>query len=95
MRRRCLRTAGTFHGVGRNQLQSHLDEFVYRHSRRHNLQAALQRLLGLGAQHVPTRLSTVRGGITITPSCGEGNGELIAFVSYPAPKQSVSEEHLT
>ena len=56
---------GTFHGVGRNQLQSYLDEFVYRHNRRQNLQAAFQRLLGLGAQHVPTPLSTIRGGIAI------------------------------
>ena len=27
---------GTFHGVGRPQLQAYLDEFVFRHNRRGN-----------------------------------------------------------
>ncbi|MGC2191901.1 MAG: IS1595 family transposase [Candidatus Dormiibacterota bacterium] len=51
---------GTYHGVGRSQLQAYLDEFVYRHNRRYNLQAAFQRLLGLGTQHAPATLASVR-----------------------------------
>jgi hypothetical protein len=64
----------TFHGVGRNQLQSYLDEFVYRHNRRQNLQGAFQRLLGPGAQHVFTPLSTVRGGAAVAQVADEATG---------------------
>jgi transposase-like protein len=52
---------GTFHGVSREQLQVYLDEFVFRHNRRGNPQAAFQTLLGLGASHAPTPLEVVRG----------------------------------
>lgn len=52
---------GTFHGVSRGQLQAYLDEFVFRHNRRGNPQAAFQTLLGLGANRRPVPLSVVRG----------------------------------
>lgn len=52
---------GTFHGVSRAQLQAYLDEFVFRHNRRRNPQAAFQTLLGLGTVRAPAPLSVVRG----------------------------------
>ena len=52
---------GTFHGVSRPQLQAYLDEFVFRHNRRGNPQAAFQTLLGLGTNRKPVPLSVVRG----------------------------------
>jgi transposase-like protein len=52
---------GTFHGVSRPQLQAYLDEFVFRHNRRGNPQAAFQTLLGLGTNREPAPLSVVRG----------------------------------
>ncbi len=52
---------GTFHGVGRPQLQAYLDEFVFRHNRRGNPQAAFQTLLGLGASRGASPLAVVRG----------------------------------
>jgi len=52
---------GTFHGVSRPQLQAYLDEFVFRHNRRGNPQAAFQTLLGLGTNRKPIPLSVVRG----------------------------------
>jgi transposase-like protein len=42
---------GTHHGVGRDQLQTHIDEFVFRHNRRKQPMAAFQTLLGLGSGH--------------------------------------------
>jgi hypothetical protein len=39
---------GTYHGVSRGQLQIYLDEFIFRHNRRHQPMAAFQTLLGLG-----------------------------------------------
>jgi transposase-like protein len=53
---------GTYHGVSRSQLQAYLDEWVFRHNRRHNRQAAFQTLLGLGAGREPAPLSVIRGG---------------------------------
>lgn len=52
---------GTFHGVSRAQLQAYLDEFVFRHNRRRNPQAAFQTLLDLGTARAPAPLSVVRG----------------------------------
>jgi hypothetical protein len=52
---------GTFHGVSREQLQVYLDEFVFRHNRRGNPQAAFQTLLGLGTGRAPAPFSIVRG----------------------------------
>jgi transposase-like protein len=52
---------GTFHGVSRPQLQAYLDEFVFRHNRRGNPQAAFQTLLGLGTSRTPAPLAVVRG----------------------------------
>jgi hypothetical protein len=52
---------GTFHGVSRPQIQAYLDEFVFRHNRRGNPQAAFQTLLGLGTNRKPVPLSVVRG----------------------------------
>jgi transposase-like protein len=53
---------GTYHGVGRHQLQVYLDEFVFRHNRRQTPQAAFQTLLGLGTAHGPTAGNVIRGG---------------------------------
>ena len=53
---------GTYHGVGRHQLQVYLDEFVFRHNRRKTPQAAFQTLLGLGTAHASTEGNVIRGG---------------------------------
>jgi len=45
---------GTHHGVGRDQLQAYLDEFVFRHNRRKQPMAAFHTLLGLGTGHRST-----------------------------------------
>lgn len=52
---------GTYHGVSRGQLQAYLDEFVFRHNRRGDPQAAFQTLLGLGTSRPPAPLAIVRG----------------------------------
>jgi transposase-like protein len=53
---------GTHHGVSRGQLQVYLDEFVFRHNRRHQPMAAFQTLLGLGTgRRTPTFYSHIRG----------------------------------
>jgi transposase-like protein len=44
----------THRGVSVEHLQVYLDEFVFRHNRRHTPMAAFQTLLGLGALHDPT-----------------------------------------
>ena len=46
--------AGTHHGTSAKHLQVYLDEFTFRHNRRHTPMAAFQTLLGLGALHAPT-----------------------------------------
>jgi transposase-like protein len=51
---------GTHHGVGRNQLQAYLDEFVFRHNRRKQPMAAFQTLLGLGTKHKSTTYKEIR-----------------------------------
>ena len=53
---------GTHHGVGRDQLQAYLDEFVFRHNRRKQPMAAFQTLLGLGTGHKPTTYKQMRSG---------------------------------
>ncbi len=53
---------GTYHGVGRHQLQVYLDEFVFRHNRRKTPMAAFQTLLGLGTARGPTPGHVIRGG---------------------------------
>lgn len=53
---------GTYHGVGRHQLQVYLDEFVFRHNRRKTPMAAFQTLLGLGTSRGPTTRSVIHGG---------------------------------
>lgn len=45
---------GTHRSVGDQQLPVYLDEYVFRHNRRHTPMAAFQTLLGLGALHGPT-----------------------------------------
>ena len=45
---------GTHHGVSPKHLQVYLDEFVFRHNRRHTPLAGFQTLLGLGTAHQPT-----------------------------------------
>jgi transposase-like protein len=53
---------GTHHGVSRAQLQAYLDEFVFRHNRRHQAMAAFQTLLGLGTVRTPTPYRRIQGG---------------------------------
>ena len=53
---------GTHHGVSRAQLQTYLDEFVFRHNRRKQPMAAFQTLLGLGSARPPTAYTRIRGG---------------------------------
>jgi transposase-like protein len=53
---------GTYHGVGRHQLQVYLDEFVFRHNRRKTPMAGFQTLLGLGTRRGPTPGTLIRGG---------------------------------
>src|SRR5215204_1771924 len=45
---------GTHRSVGDEHLPVYLDEYVFRHNRRHNPMAAFQTLLGLGTLHGPT-----------------------------------------
>jgi transposase-like protein len=45
---------GTHRGVGDEHLPVYLNEYVFRHNRRHRPMAAFQTLLGLGALHGPT-----------------------------------------
>ena len=52
---------GTYHGVSRDQLQVYLDEFVFRHNRRHTPMAAFQTLLGLGTARKPVPYIQIRG----------------------------------
>ena len=52
---------GTHHGVGRDQLQAYLDEFVFRHNRRKQPMAAFQTLLGLGSGHKSSTYKEMRG----------------------------------
>ena len=59
---------GTHHGVSRAQLQVYLDEFVFRHNRRGNPQAAFQTLLGLGTGRAPKPLALVRGASDLPSS---------------------------
>jgi hypothetical protein len=56
---------GTYHGVSRDQLQSYLDEFVFRHNDRRQPIAAFQTLLGLGAGRTPTPYELIRGAKAI------------------------------
>jgi transposase-like protein len=51
---------GTHHGVGRDQLQAYLDEFVFRHNRRKQPMAAFQTLLGLGSEHKSVTYKKIR-----------------------------------
>jgi transposase-like protein len=53
---------GTYHGVSKEQLQSYLDEFVFRHNRRKTPAAAFQTLLGLGTARKSTEYEQIRGG---------------------------------
>ena len=46
--------AGTHHGTSAKHLQVYLDEFTFRHNRRHTPMAAFQTLLGLGTLHGPS-----------------------------------------
>jgi hypothetical protein len=53
---------GTYHGVSRAQLQTYLDEFVFRHNRRKQPMAAFQTLLGLGTWRAPTPYRRIQAG---------------------------------
>ena len=46
--------AGTHRGVSAEHLPVYLDEYVFRHNRRHTPMAAFQTLLGLGSTHGPS-----------------------------------------
>jgi transposase-like protein len=50
---------GTHRSVSPEHLQVYLDEFVFRHNRRHTPMAAFQTLLGLGALHSPTTYTEI------------------------------------
>lgn len=63
---------GTYHGVGRAQLQVYLDEFVFRHNRRQNRMAAFQTLLGLSTGHAPTPYRRIAGGRDKLAELGDG-----------------------
>lgn len=63
---------GTYHGVSRDQLQAYLDEFVFRHNRRHQPMAAFQTLLGLGTVQKPTPYNRIRGGKDLPKPLTEG-----------------------
>ena len=52
---------GTYHGVGKPQLQVYLDEFVFRLNRRKTPAAAFQTLLGLGTDRKSTEYEQIRG----------------------------------
>jgi transposase-like protein len=52
---------GTYHGVGKPQLQAYLDEFVFRHNRRKTPAPAFQTLLGLGTTRKSTNYEQIRG----------------------------------
>jgi transposase-like protein len=52
---------GTYHGVGRNQLQVYLDEFVFRHNRRQTPMAAFQALIGLSTARRPVPYTQIKG----------------------------------
>jgi len=54
---------GTDHGVRREQIQVYLDEFVFRHNRRHLPMAAFRTLLGLGTWRKSTHYEQIRGAI--------------------------------
>src|SRR5262245_47681395 len=63
---------GTYHGVGRHQLQVYLDEFVFRHNRRNQPMAAFQTLLGLGSQQRPTAYRRIRGALDLAKTFDHG-----------------------
>lgn len=52
---------GTHRGVGADQLPAYLDEFVFRHDRRHAPLAGFQTLLGLGTHRKPTTYEEILG----------------------------------
>ena len=54
---------GTHRRVSKEHLAVYLDEYVFRHNRRHTPMAAFQTLLGLGSQQQPTTYQqiTARG----------------------------------
>jgi transposase-like protein/predicted RNA-binding Zn-ribbon protein involved in translation (DUF1610 family) len=63
---------GTYHGVSRGQLQVYLDEFVFRHNRRHQPMAAFQTLLGLGTQQRSTAYRSIRRAQDLAKSFSYG-----------------------
>src|SRR5260221_14604405 len=63
---------GTYHGVGRDQVQGYLDEFVFRHHRRRQPMAAFQTLLGLGTGRNPTSYKEIRGGANLSRRSNKG-----------------------
>ena len=65
---------GTYHGVSRDQLQVYLDEFVFRHNRRHLPMAAFQTLLGLGTGRKPTAYNQIRGAADLSSSTPQAVG---------------------
>jgi transposase-like protein len=59
---------GTYHGVSKDQLQTYLDEFVFRHNRRKTPAAAFQTLLGLGTVRTSTAYKQIRGARDLNPN---------------------------
>jgi transposase-like protein len=62
---------GTYHGVSRDQLQIHLDEFVFRHNRRRLPMAAFQTLLGLSTSRKPSSYQQIRGAADLAEEPAE------------------------
>lgn len=63
---------GRYHGVSWPQLQTYLDEFVFRHNRRKQPMAALQTLRGLGTGCTPTPYDRIRGARDHRKLLGDG-----------------------
>jgi len=70
----CVRDAGTYHGVSRDQLQVYLDEFVFRHNRRRQPMAGFQTLLGLGTGRKPTPYKQIRRAAGLSKSSPQSMG---------------------
>lgn len=70
---------GTHHGVGRDQLQVYLDEFVFRHNRRRQPMAAFQTLLGLGTGHAPAAYKEIRRRRSGSEPTGERSPNLLGL----------------
>ncbi len=63
---------GTYHGVSRGQLQVYLDEFVFRHNRRHQPMAAFSDLARSGNAQRSTAYGRIRGALDLAKASDHG-----------------------